>query len=151
MPLDTTPAVLKRFEGVHADLTRVITEAAARHDLVVRVTEGIRTKERQKQMVASKASRTMDSRHITGHAIDVAIMVGKEVRWDFGLYQDFANTMGATSIEIGIPVVWGGHWKQLRDADQTDEIADYVARCRRERRRPMLDGPHFELSREAYP
>lgn len=151
MPLDNSPTVARRLAGVHGDLVRLITEAAARHQLVVRVTEGVRAAERQKELVASGASRTMDSRHITGHAVDVAIMLGKEVRWDFGLYQDFADTVAATSLEIGIPIIWGGHWGQLKDGDQTEEIAAYVARCRAQGRRPLLDGPHYELPRDLYP
>lgn len=125
----------KNLTGVHPDLVRVVRLATALlpADLRFRVTEGLRARERQARLVASGASKTMNSRHLTGHAVDLAAMVdfdgdGKlEVRWDWPLYSRLAEIMRAAAREAGVPIVWGGSWKSFPD------------------------GPHFELDRTRYP
>jgi peptidoglycan L-alanyl-D-glutamate endopeptidase CwlK len=73
-----------RLVGVHPDLVAVVE--AARHQMPFIVVEGLRTRDRQVQLVKSGASRTMDSRHLTGHAVDLAPTVEGEVRWDWPLF-----------------------------------------------------------------
>lgn len=111
--------------GVHPDLVKIIRSAAKAGGFVV--TEGLRTKARQAQLVKAGASKTMNSRHITGHAIDVAALVNGEVRWDWPLYAAIAVRVKAVAKEMKVPLVWGGDWKSFRD------------------------GPHFELDRRFYP
>lgn len=124
-----------RLTGVHPDLVRVVRRAAdmMSDDLRFRVTEGLRTIERQRKLVASGASRTLNSRHLTGHAIDVAAMVDLdgdgawEVRWDWPLYARLASFFAIAADAESVPIVWGGSWPTFRD------------------------GPHFELLRRVYP
>ena len=75
-----TPRDKARLSGVHPDLVAVVE--AARQQVPFIVVEGMRTRERQAQLVKSAASRTMDSRHLSGHAVDLAPTVDGEVRWD---------------------------------------------------------------------
>ena len=110
--------------GVHPDLVKVVRRAAKSGGFIV--TEGLRTKARQAQLVKAGASWTMNSRHITGHAIDVAAVVNGEVRWDWPLYSAIAKTVKAAAKNAGVPIIWGGDWK-------------------------FRDGPHFELDRKTYP
>ncbi|MFN6976509.1 MAG: hypothetical protein ACK4OP_00150 [Gemmobacter sp.] len=58
-----------RLRGVHPVL--VALARAVREEAVFDVIEGLRSAERQRQLVAQGASRTFNSRHLTGHAIDV--------------------------------------------------------------------------------
>lgn len=118
---------LERLQGVHPDLVKVVSRAIEISDIDFTVLEGLRTKARQSQLVAAGASQTMDSRHITGHAVDLGAMVGGEVRWDWPLYKQVATAMKVASQQLNIPIVWGGDWKTLKD------------------------GPHFELHRRFYP
>ncbi len=118
---------LKRLEGVHPDLARVVHRAIELTSVDFVVTEGLRTKARQRELVAAGASQTMNSRHITGHAVDLAALVGGQVRWDWPLYGKLAEAMKAAAAELKIPLEWGGDWKTLRD------------------------GPHFQLPRGKYP
>ena len=60
-----------RLEGVHPDLVEVITESIKRVPIDFGISEGMRTVDRQKQLVASGASTTMNSRHLTGHALSL--------------------------------------------------------------------------------
>lgn len=115
----------ERLVGVHADLIRVVERA--RKMLPFIVTEGVRTLDRQKELVKQGASHTMNSRHLTGHAVDLAALVGTEVRWDWPLYDAIGAAMKAAGAEEGVSIVWGGDWPTFRD------------------------GPHFELSRVSYP
>ncbi len=125
MPLDDRAE--RNLSGVHPDLQRVVRHAAGLTEVDFTVTEGLRSAERQKRLFAAGATRTLRSRHLTGHAVDLAARVAGEVRWDWPLYARLAQGMKAAADELGIALVWGGDWKRFRD------------------------GPHFELSREAYP
>jgi peptidoglycan LD-endopeptidase CwlK len=113
--------------GVHPDLARVVARAAQMGVLTFTVTEGMRTLARQKQLYAEGASTTLRSRHLTGHAVDLAVLVGGHVRWDWPLYHRLAGVVKAAAEELAVPIVWGGDWVHFKD------------------------GPHFELPRDLYP
>ena len=116
-----------RMKGVHPRLIAVVEEAIALSTVDFMITEGLRTPERQAGLVKAGASRTSKSRHLTGHAVDVAAIVDGQVRWDWPLYPRIAAAFKAAAARQGTPIVWGGDWPTLRD------------------------GPHFELDRKAFP
>ena len=142
-----------RLAGVHPDLVRVVRNAAE-GGAIFRVTEGLRTPERQRQLVAEGKSQTLDSRHITGHAVDVVPLDSAgNVSWAWTLYFPLADAFRAAAIAEGVPVIWGGAWGQEMAEYATAKAgqAAYVARVKEAGRKPFLDGPHFELTRAAYP
>ena len=141
-----------RLAGVHPDLVRVVHTLAAGGALF-RVEEGIRTVERQRQLVAKGASQTMASRHITGHAVDLLPLVDGQPTFDWKYYFPLADAFRAAAIAEGVPVIWGGAWNQEMAEYATAKAgqAAYVARVKEARRKPFLDGPHFELFRARYP
>ncbi|WP_306003393.1 M15 family metallopeptidase [Brevundimonas sp. C43] len=116
-----------RLIGLHPALTAVVEAAITRTPVDFMITEGLRTAERQAALVKAGASRTTRSRHLTGHAVDVAALVEGQVRWDWPLYGRIAQAFKAAALDLKTPLIWGGDWKTLRD------------------------GPHFELDREAFP
>lgn len=118
---------LAKLDGVHPDLVRVVHRAITLTPVDFGITEGLRTKERQRQLVKQGASQTMNSRHLTGHAVDVVAYIGSEVRWDWPLYPRIAKAFREAARIEGVKIVWGGDWPRLRD------------------------GPHFELDRSVYP
>ncbi len=134
---------LSRLEGVHPDLVRVVKKAADLSSLDFTVLEGLRTKERQKQLVDLGATKTMNSRHLTGHAVDLAPMVGGTVRWDWPLYHQLAEIVRSASVSENVPIRWGGTWKLL-SAINGPITAKVLSRS-------FPDGPHFELPRANYP
>ena len=71
------------LNGVHPDLVRVVELAIKKTPVDFTVTEGLRTIERQKQLVAAGASKTLSSRHITGHAVDLAALIDGKVEWSW--------------------------------------------------------------------
>lgn len=125
----TLPALsVGRLHGVHPALVQVIELAYERMTppLSFRVTEGVRSHGRQGELVAAGASRTMNSRHLTGHAVDLAAELNGQVRWDWPLYAQIAATVKAAAAELGVAIIWGGDWPRFRD------------------------GPHFELDKRIY-
>lgn len=119
---------LASLNGIHPDLRRVIDRALQESPIDFIVIEGLRTKERQKQLVASGASKTMNSRHITGHAVDlVPIGPNGKAAFDWPLYHKLAPAVKEAAQAEGVALVWGGDWTSFKD------------------------GPHFELDRKVYP
>lgn len=106
---------LSRLEGVHADLVKVVKRAIAITEVDFRVSEGLRTKARQAELVKAGASQTKNSRHLTGHAVDLVAMVGLEVSWDWPLYYKIANAVKQAAKELNVPIEWGGDWKSFKD------------------------------------
>lgn len=118
--------------GVHPDLVRVVRHAfeklrVARPNLTFRITCGVRTVAQQRQLLADGATRTMDSRHLSGHAVDLAAVLNGKLSWDWPLYYQLAVFMKDSAAELNVPIVWGGDWKTFKD------------------------GPHFELPKAQYP
>lgn len=101
--------------GVHPDLVAVVTLALKLSELDFVVIEGLRTKYRQAILVKAGASRTMNSKHLTGHAVDLAVYLDKQIRWDWGLYYGLAVTMKEAAAQLNIPIVWGGDWLKFKD------------------------------------
>lgn len=135
--------------GVHPDLVRVAELAITLTSVDFVIYEGRRTTARQAQLVASGASQTMDSRHITGHAIDVAAWLG-EVRWDFGLYVKIAEAFREAADELAVQLEWGACWRRINHAPDLQQLVTlYVQRCRDLGKKPFIDGPHFQLPRIA--
>jgi len=118
---------LNSLKGVHPDLRRVIDRALQESPLDFIVIEGLRTRARQNELVASGASRTMNSRHLTGHAVDLLPIGMNGPAFDWPLYDMLGPAVKAAAEKEGVALVWGGDWKSFRD------------------------GPHFELDRQAYP
>ena len=107
---------LARLQGVHPDLVRVIRRAAAETKVPFAVAEGLRTLERQKQLKAAGATRILNSRHITGHAVDLVPLVDGKARWDWPLYPRLAPFIRAAARAEAVPLEWGGDWKSFPDA-----------------------------------
>lgn len=118
---------LLRLKGVHPDLVRVIKRAALTSPVTFAVLEGLRTIERQKELFKKGATTTMNSRHLTGHAVDIAPMIGTEIRWDWPLYYELAPVIKEAAKAEKVVVEWGGQWTKFKD------------------------GPHWQLPHNLYP
>lgn len=105
----------KNLRDVHPDMAKVVCRAMEISEIPFIVTEGLRTWKRQAELVKAGASRTMDSLHLTGDAVDVAALVGGKVRWSWPLYEKIAKVMKAAGKELGFAITWGGDWKKFPD------------------------------------
>ena len=117
----------QRLKGVHEDLVKVVERAIEISTVDFTVLEGLRTPERQKTLMESGASQTLNSRHITGHAVDLGAWVDDQVGWSWPLYHKIATAMKEAAKQLDVVIVWGGDWRSFKD------------------------GPHFELDRRKYP
>ena len=121
------PRSKARLQGVNPDLVKVVERAIKLSEIDFTVIEGLRTLERQRKLVDAGASQTMKSRHLTGHAVDLAAWVDDQVDWSWPLYHKIAAAMKQASAQVGVPIEWGGSWKTFPD------------------------GPHFQLPWKQYP
>ena len=141
---------LSRLEGVDERLVEVVKEAITLTKIDFGVTEGLRTIERQKELVAKGASKTMNSKHLTGHAVDLVAYLGSRISWEMNLYDDIADAMKAAAMVNDVSICWGAAWTvpDITEWDGTmQEATDtYVALRRSQGRRAFIDGPHFQLS-----
>jgi len=124
MPYKLGSRSLQNLSGVHPDLVAVVKRAIEITGVDFTVIEGIRNISRQRELYKAGKSTTMNSRHITGHAVD---MVPWPVDWnDLERFEVMSEAMKSAAEELEIPIVWGGDWKSFYDA------------------------PHFELDRKRY-
>ena len=118
---------IQNMVGVHPALVLVMGRAIQLTPVDFTITEGMREIERQELLVASGASTTMNSRHLTGHAVDIAPWVAGDVNWAWPLFYQLETVVKQAAAELGIAVEWGGDWQTLKD------------------------GPHWELAWAQYP
>jgi peptidoglycan LD-endopeptidase CwlK len=140
----------KNLEGVDDRLVAVVEYAIEVTKVDFAVIEGIRTTQRQRELVASGASQTMNSKHIDGHAVDLMAYIGNRASWELNLYDDIADAVKLAAIEVGVPIKWGAAWHipDIRSWDGTmqDALDGYTDLRRSQGRRAFIDGPHFEIS-----
>ena len=117
----------RRMEGLHPHLVQWLDRFIEVTPLDITVLEGMRSAERQARLVASGASKTMHSRHLTGHAVDIAPLVAGRVSWDWPLYHAISEAGFQAANDVRIPIEWGGNWTSFKD------------------------GPHWQLPRSVYP
>lgn len=118
---------LKRLEGVHPDLIRVVRRLATFTVVPFMVIEGVRTLKRQRELVAQGASKTLKSRHLQGFAVDLAPLDGAKPSWAWPMYHRLAPLIKQAAKLEGVPIEWGGDWWSFKD------------------------GPHWQLPAKSYP
>ena len=126
---------LDRLKGVHPQLVKVVKLAITQTRVDFGVAEGLRARSRQQQLFDKGATTTLNSRHITGHAVDLVAYVGPRVRWDWPLYHTINVAMTDAAITLDIPLEWGGHWKTFPDGPHYQLPWSF-------RDHPALEAPH---------
>ncbi len=124
MPYKLGTRSLQNLSGVHPDMVAVVKRAIEISEQDFSVIEGVRNINRQRELVKSGASTTMNSRHLTGHAVDIAPY---PISWEWEYFYPIADAMKQAAEELDIDLEWGGDWKSFPD------------------------GPHYQLSRKEYP
>ncbi len=137
--MDQRSAVL--LQHMHPDLAKVLRRFSEIAPFGFRLTEVLRTPERQRQLVAKGASKTMKSRHLPhpkdglSRAFDLIPLVdmdkdGKieaEEMYAWPLYHKLAPVLKRAARDVGVPIEWGGDWRTFKD------------------------GPHWQLPWKEYP
>ena len=146
---------LRKLNGVHPDLVKVVKRAIEITEEDFMVGEGVRSVATQRKYVRDGKSRTMNSRHLVAsngysHAVDLWLWKEGSVSWDtsdarsfytvshdddYVNYQEIGTSMLLASEELGIPIRWGADWDG--DGQHTDHS--------------FVDWVHFELPEVSYP
>lgn len=106
---------LSNLKGVNPKLVKLMKEAIRESPYDFMIICGVRTLSEQKRLVAQGKSKTLKSYHLTGNAVDIALIVNNEVNWDFALYKEVAKHIKKIAKEQGIKITWGGDWKTFKD------------------------------------
>ena len=135
-----TKRSLDNMKGLHPDLIRVLNRALQTSPTMFVVTEGLRTLERQRELLRIGATKTLKSRHLKqadgyGHAFDFYALVdinkdGKisfEEMANVRLMLGIAGAIKKAAAEEKVSLTYGGDWRKFKDY------------------------PHFELNRAVYP
>jgi len=139
-----------RLFGVDPRLVAVVNSAIGITKVDFGVTEGLRTRETQEAYVKAGKSQTMNSKHLTGEAVDLVAFVRNQVSWELNLYDEIGEAMRIGALEHDLPLRWGAAWNiaDIRRWDGSMEAAMtyYIDERRRQNRRPFIDAPHFEIA-----
>lgn len=118
---------LSNLEGVHPHLDAVVRRAIEITHQDFTVIEGLRTYERQKTLFRKGFSKTMNSRHLTGHAVDIVpYPIAHRLSYPDYMWEQVAEAMERAAKERDVDMIWG-----------------YAAWG--------WDKPHYQLTWEAYP
>lgn len=120
-------ASLAKLDTIKPELRAVCLKAFETMPFDITVIEGVRTLERQKQLLAQGATKTLNSKHLVREAVDMAPY---PVDWkNLDRFRTMRDHMFEAAKELGTKIRWGGDWN--RNGDSKDE--------------KFYDGPHFEL------
>ena len=114
------------LKGVDERLVKIVEQAIKETPIDFTVTEGLRTPQRQQQLVNDGFSQTMKSKHLTGHAVDLAAIVDGKVNWEKKYYVSLSEVLKKVADEQGTTIRWGGDFKNAAG-------------------KPFKDKPHFEM------
>src|SRR5215204_6852946 len=129
---------ISRLEGVHPALVSVVRAAIAITKTDFTVVEGVRTLEKQREYFRAGKSRTMNSKHLTGHAVDL-MPYGDfdgdgdfEGSWMLGDFYPLNDAMQQAARSLNVKIVWGGSWSTFTDCPHFE-----------------IDPAHYQWPREA--
>ena len=97
---------LAQLRGLDSGLVNVLNQAIKHFDFTV--IEGLRTLETQKEYVAKGASKTLESKHIDGKAVDIApypIDYDDEERFVY-----LGGFILGVASQLGVKLRWGLDW-----------------------------------------
>jgi len=142
----------KRLVGVNSDLVRVASTALSITETDFAIVEGVRSLARQKKLVAQGVSKTLNSRHLSGNAIDIAPYVAGRIDWSWRAYWPVCDAMFKAAKLENVKLRWGGAWTVSdirtfadREWPAQDAFNSYGDLRRSQGRTPFHDGPHFEI------
>lgn len=131
---------LDRLKGVHPSLVFLVQSAMETQIMDFSVNEGVRTLDRQKELVSKGASKTMKSKHLVqpdgyGHAVDLypypidMDAVNRNNAVEIVRFGVLAGIIKSLAWTHGIEIEWGG------DFDSDGQTLDST----------FFDAPHIQL------
>lgn len=137
----------QELRGVDPGVVEVVERAIIITKQDFSVHDGLRTVEEQAEYVRTGVSKTMNSRHLTGYAVDLVPYVNGKLRWEWKPIFVVTDAVQQACQELGVRMRWGAVWDRcLNDLsnDLEGEVTEYGKRRRAAGKKPFLDGPHYE-------
>lgn len=120
---------LRNLEGVSSELVSVVKLAITETDIDFVVIEGLRSPERQKELFEAGFSQTLNSKHLTGKAVDLAPWVNNTIDWgDRESFKKVRDAVFLSAEKLNVKLLWGGDWGKYTEKEN-----------------PFFDAPHFEI------
>lgn len=141
---------LNNLTGVKPELVNVVKRAIQITKIDFGVTQGLRTIEQQRAYFKAGKTKTMNSKHLTGDAVDVVAYIGSDISWELNIYDEIADAFAQAARDQGTVIRWGAAWNvpdiTKWNGSMEDAMMYYIDTRRAQGRRPFIDGPHFELN-----
>jgi len=139
---------VKELVGVNSALVAVVERAIELTSQDFTVHDGMRTVEEQRILVAKGASQTMNSKHLTGNAVDLVPYINGKLRWEWDPIYVICLAVRKAAREQGVAIRWGGAWNiNLTESTDLPEnlVKVYVTSRKAKGKRAFTDGAHWEL------
>ena len=84
---------LGRLDGVDERLSNIVKKAIQYTKIDFGVIQGLRSIEEQKELVAKGLSKTMNSKHLEGRAVDLMAYLNGRACWEVNVYDEIADAV----------------------------------------------------------
>lgn len=111
-----------RLVSVHPALRETVMRLGQDFPRAYLVVEGVRTRERQRELVSQGKSKMLNSKHLRqadgfSHAVDLVRVVDGIARWEDEFAEPLAQRMRARfRANSEWELVWGGDWRSFHDS-----------------------------------
>lgn len=143
-------ASLKELAGVKVELIAIVNLAIRITTQDFTVYDGLRTLKEQQAHVKAGTSKTMQSKHLQGLAVDLVPWINGKPVWDWDGCYKIAQAVDAAATHLGFAnqIRWGGAWDRvLGDFGSAQDWLAYdreVIAYGKRTGKSFVDGPHFE-------
>lgn len=138
--------------GVDNRLVQVARLALSLSSQDFGVFDGLRTVAEQRKLVNRGMSKTMNSKHLEGLALDLVPWYNGKYVWEWSLIYPVVMAVDRAATQLGYAhlITWGGAWdRTLADFGSDKDSQEYkreVSRyCERHAGKDFIDGPHFQI------
>lgn len=137
-----------KLDQVDENLAKVFRHILPKSPFDLSILEGLRSIERQEALYKAGKSKTMRSKHLKGHAVDVGVWYDGKITWDLDKYVMVADCVNIYLPELylnGWSLRWGGAWhasfpnKEQTAQQMMDEYQD------KSEGRGFIDAIHWEI------
>jgi len=133
--------------GVDSGMVQVVEYAIQITPVDFSVHDGLRILEEQREYVRTGVSTTMQSKHLTGDAVDLVPYINGRLRWEWRPIYQIAAAMHEAALYYNYPLIWGGVWDRILTdlpGDAESLRQEMLAYNERHPGDDFNDGPHFE-------
>lgn len=99
-----------KLKGVNYRLADFIRQLSLVSPVPFIVMEGLRTRQRQRELYNAGKSKTLNSLHIVGRAVDIAPEIHGRISWEWKHFTPIIEAAKAHAVASGIRLKFGYDW-----------------------------------------